>query len=161
MKTIVVAAEVTRLISKPECGRMLEPPHVGCYESETPRLRASIPKGLRPPAQARVAVVSGPKARMIPAWGIAPHPGVTKSGSANGAINSSVPVWDRPMKEGMGRAFSPCTVVDALPGALPQAGMGSRRWRSGATLTGLWAGIPLGFLWTKRALGFVPSDDLK
>ena len=33
------------------------------------------------------------------------------------------------LRHGMDRAFSPRTLWDRQPGALPQAGMGSRRWR--------------------------------
>jgi len=67
---------------------------------------------------------SGPKARPIPAWG----GGFAKPQEPeSNAIRAESP----PHLPGMVRAFSPDIFLNTCPGAMPQAGMGPRRWRSG------------------------------
>ena len=76
---------------------------------------------------------TGPKARSIPAGGNAPCDQRNKSPSANGAVHPFrvVRCWVvNGAWRGMERAFSPCGVCVPIPGALPQAGMATRRWRS-------------------------------
>src|SRR6266436_2168454 len=82
-----------------------------------------------------MAISLGPTARLIPAWGIAPGIKTHKLfPSANGAVHRCERVWVRWHGEVpgvmMGRAFSPDCVFSLFSGALPQAGMKTRLWRS-------------------------------
>ena len=77
----------------------------------------------------------GPKARFIPAWGTAPCVRQHQCRSAIGAIHRTSLVCAGAME----RAFSPLSFGGLPPGAVPQAGMKTRRWHWDA-----WPPLPAG-----------------